>query len=190
MKGQSTFGTGDINLAAALATMGIQPDPAQPIELIARDNGRDYTRFHFSQASRCGKYEVTSLGHAWNNSEVWRQENGPNPFSTLMDFIATRPQGCSNQDEWLDHASRFLGLPIDAVRKTYRGIAQACSATPESPACYVLAFIRNRIDLIHAAKSKGKSGAFSNMQSAGKSVSIIGAKAPARIRDFLLSHIR
>jgi hypothetical protein len=190
MKGQGTYGTGDINLAAALAALGIEPDPIQPIELIARDNGKDYTRFHFSQISPCGKYEVTAMSAAWGDADTFKRENDSHPFSLLMEFIATRPRECSNQDQWLDHAAQFLALPLDAIRKTYRGIDKTCQASPESPVSYVLAFIRNRMDMITAAKSKGRSGAFSTMQSQGKSVSIIGAKAPPRIRDFLLSHIR
>jgi hypothetical protein len=56
MRQNQSFGTGDINLAAAITTMGVPPDPTGPVELIARDNGRDYTRFHFLAESYCGKY--------------------------------------------------------------------------------------------------------------------------------------
>jgi hypothetical protein len=108
MKGQGTYGTGDINLAAALAALGIEPDPIQPIELIARDNGTNYTRFHFSQISPCGKYEVTAMSAAWGDADTFKRENDSHPFSLLMEFIATRPRDCSNQDQWLDHAAQFL----------------------------------------------------------------------------------
>ena len=190
MTGQKTFGSGDLNLASALITMGIPPDPRQPIELIARDNGRDYTRFHFLPVSHCGKYDPETLSEAWARPAPFKAESPAHPFAVLMDFISARPNGCVNQDEWLCHAAGFLGLPIDAVRKTYAGINRACKASPESPAVYVLAFIRNRIDLVTAAKRLASTGTFSNMQDRGKSVSIIPAKAPKHIRDFLISHIR
>ena len=57
MTGQSQFGSSDINLAAALLTLGIHPDPAGPVKLIARDNGKDYVRFNFMRTSACGKYD-------------------------------------------------------------------------------------------------------------------------------------
>lgn len=190
MIGQKTFGSGDLNLASALITMGIPPDPRRPIELIARDNGRDYTRFHFLTASHCGKYSPEGLSAAWASPAAFKAESPSHPFAVLMDFISTRPNGCSNQDEWLCHAASFLGLSRDATRKTYAGIVKTCKASPESSASYVLAFIRNRIDLITAAKRLASDGQFSNMQDRSKSVSIIPAKAPKRIRDFLISHIR
>ena len=190
MKGQSTFGSGDINLAAALVTIGIPPDPVQPIELIARDNGKDYRRFHFLRTSPCGKYDVNEMSLAWSDPASFKRENPAHPFALVMDFIATRPNGCGNQDEWLCHAASFLGLSINSIRAAYKDITRACAASPESPASYVLAFIRNRMDLIHAIKRKAASGDFSAMQSAGKSVSLISEKAPSRIKNFLLSHIR
>lgn len=184
------FGTGDINLAAAILTMGVRPDPTRPIELIARDNGQDYTRFHFADLSDCGCYRADELSHAWGHPQAFRAENPNHPFGLLMDFISTRPRGCSNQDEWLGHAAAFLALPIDAIRKTHRDIGRTCLASPESPVSYVCAYIRNRIDLISAAKKKASRGEFTNMMDRTKSVSLISEKAPKRIRDFLLSHIR
>jgi len=190
MKGQSTFGSGDINLAAALIAVGIPPDPITPIELIARDNGRDYIRFHFLKESTCGKYDVMALSEGWSDPHLFSRAHPGHPFKLIMDFISSRPSGCANQDDWLAHAAAFLQLPLAAIRKTYADIDRACKASPESPVSYVCGFVRNRVDLIHAAKRKDATGNFSNMQSAGKSISIIPAKAPSRIRDFLLSHIR
>lgn len=190
MTGQKSYGTGDLNLGAAIATMGIRPDPKGPIELIARDNGRDYTRFHFAEESDCGEYSPMKLSGWWASPEAFKKEFPAHPFGMLMDFISSRPKGCSNQDEWLCHASLFLGIPVDAVRKSYKDIGRTCSASPESPVSYVCAFIRNRVDMITATKQRASKGHFSNMQDRSKSVSIIPANAPKRIRDYLLSHIR
>lgn len=191
MTGQKkSFGCGDINLAAAIGTMGVPPDPRNPLELIARDNGKDYMRFHFVESSPDGLYSPDALSHAWSTPQTFKAEHPNHPFTLLMDFIATRPRGCSNLDEWQAHAAEFLGLPIDAIRSTYRNIARTCNASPESPVSYVCAFIRNRMDLVTAAKQREAKGIFTNMQDRSKSVSLIPAKAPRRIRDFLLSHIR
>ena len=190
MTGKKTFGCGDINLAACILTMGVPPDLRDPVNLIARDNGRDYIRFHFGEESPCGFYTPEALSHAWSNVESFKAEHPGHSFGLLMDFIAHRPNGCTSQDDWIAHAAAFLGLPIDGVRKTFRDIGRVCMASPESPVSYVCAFIRNRIDLVVAAKDRQKKGEFGNMQDRGKSISIIPAKAPKRIRDFLLSHIR
>lgn len=190
MKGQSSFGTGDINLAAALATLGIPPDAVTPIELVARDDGRDYIRFHFLKQSACGKYDVLTMSEAWSTPDAFTRAHPAHPFTVIMGFISSRPRGCHNQDDWLTHAADHLQLPVSAVRKTYADIGRACKASPESPVSYICAYIRNRMDMIHAAKRKEAAGDFMAMQSRGKSVSMIPAKAPARIRDFLLSHIR
>jgi hypothetical protein len=190
MIGQSSFGVGDINLAAAIATMGVSPDPTEPIKLIARDNGKDYTRFHFRMKSICGKYDTHDLSAAWTNHDNFNRENPNHPFAWLMDFIATKPRGCVNADDWQVHAAAFLELPIDAVRKLYAKAAQTCSASPESKASYVVAFIRNRCDMIHAAKHQSDNGNFKTLQDRNKSVLMLPAKAPSRIKDFLLSHLR
>lgn len=191
MTGQKkSFGSGDINLAAAILTMGVPSDPKSPIELVARDNGQDYMRFHFADISEDGKHTPEGLSHAWANASGFKAENPSHPFALIMDFISARPRGCSNKDQWIEHAAIFLGLPVDAVRKTYSDIGRVCLRSPESPVSYVCAFIRNRMDLVTAAKQRESKGVFRNMQDRSKSVSIIPAKAPKRIRDFLLSHIR
>lgn len=187
---KKTFGSGDINLAAGILTMGIPADPRKPLELVARDNGHDYVRFHFSEQSFCGLYTPYELSDAWARPASFKEENPDHPFSSIMDFIASRPRGCETLDDWLDHASAFLVLPIDAVRTLYRGIAKTCKASPESVASYICAYVRNREDLVNAIRNRGRCGNFSNMMDRGKSVSMIPAKAPKRIRDFLLSHIR
>jgi hypothetical protein len=190
MTGKKTFGCGDINLAACILTMGVPPEQRDPVSLIARDNGQDYIRFHFGEQSPCGFYTPEALSHAWSNVASFKAEHPGHSFGLLMDFIANRPQGCTSQDDWLSYAATFLALPIDGVRKTYRDIGKVCLASPESPVSYVCAFIRNRIDLVAAAKDRQRKGEFGNMQDRGKSISIIPAKAPKRIRDYLLSHIR
>lgn len=187
---KKSFGSGDINLAAAILTLGVPPDSRSAIELIARDDGKDYIRFHFGESSFCGKYTPESLSDAWSNPKALKAQQPGHPFSLLMDFIAARPRGYMSVDDWQDHAADFMQLPLEAIRKAYKEVGKTCRAAPESPLAYVCAYIRNRADLVAAAKQREAKGVFTNMQDRGKSVSMIPARAPKSIRDFLLSHIR
>jgi hypothetical protein len=187
MRQNQSFGTGDINLAAAITTMGVPPDPTGPVELIARDNGRDYTRFHFLAESYCGKYTPDQLSRAWADPRGFTATNPEHPFSLLMEFIASRPRGCSLPDDWMDHAAGFLGISADVVRITCQGIESVCKASPESPVAYLCAFIVNRSDLIAHTHRKAQLGNHSNMLAKGKSITLIPEKAPRHIRDHLLS---
>ena len=187
MRQRQTFGTVDINLAAALTTMGIPPDPVNPVELIARDNGRDYTRFHFMAASYCGKHTPEELSKAWSAAAHFKSANPAHPFGVLMSFISSRPQGCNLLDQWMEHAAEFLQLSRDAIRKTCDDIEVTCKASPESPVSYVCAYIVNRSDLIAHTHRKANHGNHSNMLERGKSITIIPEKASEKIKSHLLS---
>lgn len=106
-----------------------------------------------------------------------------------MTFISARPRGCSNSDEWIRHAAAFLGLTLNAVWKTFRTIGQVCAASPESPVSYVVAFVKNRCDLITEAKRRERAGEFSTWQTHGRACGMIPAKAPAKIRKYLLDSL-
>jgi hypothetical protein len=190
MRQRKSFGTGDINLAAAMTTLGIPPDPINPVELIARDNGRDYTRFHFLEVSACGKYSPEEISAAWSDMVRFNAENPFHPFAKIMEYIATRPRGCVSPADWQEHAADFLGISVAAIRKSCKDIANVCAASPESPVSYICAFIVNRFDLVGLTHRKASTGTHSNMMAQGKSVSIIPEKAPSRIKDYLLSHLR
>lgn len=190
MKFQQSYGTGDINLAAAIMTMGVPPNDADPVKLIACENGKDYVRFHLKSHSIDGRITTESLMNAWSDPATFKMDFPTNPFCVVMDFIATRPAPCSNPDHWLDHAAGFLGMPIDAVKSLFLNVKATCKASPESPASYVVAFIRNRFDLVGIAKRNGDQGRFKNMQTHGSAFGLIPAKAPKRIRDYLLSALR
>jgi len=187
MTQKQTFGTGDINLAAALFTLGIDPDEREPIKLIAKDDGRDYLRFCLVSCSRCGKWMTADMMAAWDNpSKVERSH----PLSIIMDFLHSKPQGCTRIGDYIKAASDFLGVKTDVIRATVANIEAACGTSPESPQSYVCAFIVNKFRMIDTVKTRDAKGLFQNHQSVGKSIAMIPAKAPARIRDFLLSKIR
>jgi hypothetical protein len=192
MRQRQTFGTGDINLAAAMTTLSIPPDPINPLELIDRDNGKKYYRFHFLSVSPCGKYTPEAMSEAWSNMRRFSAENPSHPFTWIMSFIATRPQGCVSPGDWQEHAADFLGLHFNAIKKIYNEMreTESVKTDPDSQVSYICSFIVNRFDLTDHANKKAKLGNFSNMDSKGKSVSIIPEKASKRIKDHLLSHIR
>jgi hypothetical protein len=107
-----------------------------------------------------------------------------------MDFIQTRPRGTKTPDDWLNHAAKFLSMDMDAVMKIHDNIGRVCKTQPEHLSSYIVAFCRNRSDLVTMAKQAESKGNIRNLQSHGKAFSLIPEKAPRRIRDFLLSHIR
>jgi hypothetical protein len=190
MKGQQAHGTGDINLAALFLTMGIPSDPIDPVKLIASDNGKDYVRFFVLSVSIDGLYDTAEIGTAWNDPKAFRSERGQNPISSIMEFIRSRPKGCKTPDDWLAHASAFLGYEMDAVMKIHNNIGKVCKSQPEHLSSYIVAFCRNRSDLVTMAKMAEKKGNIRNMQNFGPAFSLIPAKAPRRIKDYLLSHVR
>lgn len=184
------FATGDLNLAAAILTVGIPPIESKPISLVATDTGHDYKRFHFELTSACGKHDVYSLGAGWNSPESFRATHPAHPFSKMMSFISSKPHGIRGQDDWLNHAAVFLGITRDAVSKAYADIANVCRNSPESEVSYVLAFIRNREWLISCVKRMDSDGDFDVIQSIGKSIVSLSAKASKRTGDFLMSHVK
>lgn len=190
MKGQQTYSTGDINLAALIRTMGIPSEPTEPVRLIATDSGKDYASFHVLSVSIDGLYSTEEIMGAWNSPKSFLAERGTNPISSIMEFIKSKPRICKTPDEWLSHAAAFLGYEMDAVMKIYNNIGRVCKTQPEHLSSYIVAFCRNRFDLLTAARTAESKGRVKNLQSHGPSFSMIPAKAPKRIRDYILSHIR
>lgn len=188
--GDSSVCITDINLASALLTVGIGPRLGEPVRLTASDNGRDYVQFLIDPCSPCGGYRSADLMQAWGSPAAFHSERPDHPFSLLMKFIAARPRGCSCKDDWLMHIASFLEVRMDLVRKTYQGIGLACQASPDTDLSYLCAFLRNRIDLIAAAKLAEKTGSTHNMINHGPSIATISERLPKRARDFLNSQFK
>lgn len=190
MKGKQTFSTGDLNLAALMRTMGIPSDPVEPVRLIASDTGKDYASFHMLPVSIDGLYEASEVMMAWDDPKTFKAERGINPISSIMEFIRSKPRLCKTPDDWLNHAAKFLGYEMDAVMKIYNNIGRVCKSQPEHLSSYIVAFCRNRFDLLTEARNAESKGRIKHLQNHGASFSMIPAKAPSRIRDFILSHVR
>ena len=92
--------------------------------------------------------------------------------------------------DWREHAASFLGVSHTVIRKTCDDIQRVCEASPESVVSYICAFIINRFDLVALTHRKASTGNHSNMLSQGKAIALIPEKAPDRIKNHLLSHIR
>lgn len=184
------YGTGDLNLAASFMSVGIPLVEEKPVSLIASTTGSDYKRFHFELLSRDGKNDIYALSAAWNYPQNFNAENPGHPFGRIMAFISSRPQDTRGEDDWLDHAASFLGLTSDATRAAYRDIAKICESSPESEPSYILAFISNRQWLIQTVKKMDAEGNFDIMQSIGKSIVTLSAKASKKTEGFILSHVK
>lgn len=184
------YGTGDLNLAAAFMSLGIPLIQEKPVSLIASTTGNDYKRFHFELVSVDGMQDVYALSAAWSNPETFRSKHPGHPFSKVMAFIASRPQDTRTEADWLDHAAAFLGLTRDAVGSAYRDIVKVCMSSPESEPSYVLAYVANRQWLIRKVTQMDSDGDFDVMQTIGKSIATISAKASKKTKEFILSHVK
>jgi len=184
------FATGDLNFAAALLTIGFPLFKDKPITLVASANGSDYKRFHFDFHSMCGRYEIYKISDAWRNGESFATANPNHPLTKIMRFLDFKSRSCRSESDWVEEASRFLGLPIDSVVKAYRTIKQVCAANPESELSYVLAFIRNRENLIQDIKAMDANGHFSTIQSFGKSIVSMDARLSTDKKNFILANVK
>lgn len=184
------FATGDLNFAAALISLGIPLFKDKPITLVASSNGCDYKRFHFDLVSICGKYDVYAMSDAWRNKDGFSNRFPNHPMTKIMGFISSKQASCKTESDWLETASKWLGLPIDSIIKTYNSILQVCASSPESEISYVLAYIKNRESLIRDIKAMDANGEFSTMLEFGKSLVNLGAKIKTKDKNFILSHIK
>jgi len=187
---KKNFATGDLNFASALVTIGFPLFKDKPITLVASANGGDYKRFHFDFVSMCGKHEIYSISDAWRLGEGFSVSNPNHPLTKIMRFLDFKSRSCRAESDWLEESSKFLNLPIDSILKSYKTIKQVCAANPESEVSYILAYIRNRENLIQDIKEMDANGEFSTLQTYGNSIVNIGAKVSRDKKNFILSHIK
>ena len=184
------FATGDLNFASALITIGFPLFREKPITLVASSNGNDYKRFHFDFHSMCGKFEIYIISDAWRKGESFSVEFPNHPITKIMRFLDFKSKSCRYESDWIEEAAKFLQVPVDVVIKSYRTIKQVCASNPESELSYILAYIKNRENLIQDIKEMDSNGQFSTMQSYGKSIVNIGAKVSRDNKNFILSHVK
>ena len=172
--GTEAHGTGDINLAAAIMSMGVPLDPSRPCGVIHKDNGKSYGRFYLLPFSVDQKHKTIDLLHYWDDASDCEESN---PFRGILDFIARRPFGCSNAGDWMDWAHVYLtedGLPGAALPANFDSIPDFVGRFPELRESYVFAFVHNRrlaLALFQNAKAQV-------MQTRGRASTLIDSQLP------------
>lgn len=184
-----SYGTGDMNLAAAIMTMGVPPEQ-DPVKLIATDRGGDYVRFRVRDVSIDGRIKTSVLMAAWNNYDLFVKENPQNHFGKIMGFIRSKPSGCKGYLDWVEYAAGWLGLNIKTVKQHMTGNPKIWESSPDSEPAYILGFIENRFYLLDMAKKFQRNGRFDVMSEYGKSIVLISEHLPQRQKEYILSHVR
>lgn len=184
-----SFNTGDLNLAAAIMTMGVPPEK-EAVKLIASTSGQDYVRFSLCKESIDGRISTALLMMAWNESDKHIKANPDSMFGKIMQFIKARPHDCKKYIEWCEYASDWLGLSKNQVRILMTKEPKIWDSSPDSEPAYILGFVANRFNLLDVANKFQREGNFHVYDERGKAVSLISEKLPKRMRDYLLSNIK
>lgn len=79
-----TNSTTDINLAAALLTMGVLPLEENHFQKVKSARG-ETSVFHFQTATSCGKYKTKDLMEWWGDDQ-FESENPEHPFAYIKVF--------------------------------------------------------------------------------------------------------
>ena len=144
MNRHTSLNCGDINLAAALNSVGIPLDQFDPCSLVLRDNGQNYARFHVMPRSVDGSYYTVRL------MDFWRSPSDCNDpaFSAIMAFVrAGRDAGCSTSQDWFHYAHTYLE-EMDANHPDHPArmddVPEFVSKNPDGSASHIFAFAYNR----------------------------------------------
>lgn len=183
MTGKRGYSTGDINLAAALMTIGIPPRDV-PVRIIAADDGHNYISYRLSGEGIAGESTSEAMS-MWTT----RAANGDSPFGWIMAFCSEKPKNTGPSiDAWTQHLAEWLAVSYDSARQLVGDAKNVAAASPESETSYLVAFVANREflkDLATSAIKHGKS--IVNFMRHDSGFSFIPEKAPRHVRDFLMS---
>jgi len=169
--------TGDINLAAALLSVGILPAPERAVTIIQPEDGRRYASFRLLPTSADGVENIAKLMAFWSGEGSLAASHG---FPVICDFLAARPRNCRTSDDMLDFAFEWFAQRGHKVA-TVRGIDDIpafVESMPDCPAAYVLAFIHNREHLFRVAKTAGTDYLFERGSGSERRVAIISSDLP------------
>jgi hypothetical protein len=183
-----SYGTGDLNLAAAILTSGVPPE-AVPVKLIATSSGKDYVRFMMRDTSIDGTIKTSSLFGAWDSFQTFTKEQPDFFFTKIMKFIHSRPSDCHSYIEWCEHASAWLEISMAACKRYMTGNPKIWETSPDSEPAYILGFIANRFWLLDMAKNFQKTGNFDVMTERGKAIALISEKLSKQKREYLISRM-
>jgi hypothetical protein len=144
--------TGDINLAAALMSVGFPLEPNEPACMIESDTGR-YASFKICEVSTDGTEEAGTVMGYWTNGESPKGHG----IKYVSDFIKARPKHIKSTADMLDFAMEYLtqqGCAVFGIR-CFDDIPDYVSRNPKTESAYVLAFVYNRETCFQLAQ-KGK----------------------------------
>lgn len=75
--------TTDLNLAAALMSVGFKP-LCPPFTVKRPNHPGSWQQFTFGAVSECGNYRAKNLVEYWRGGEVWIRQNSDHPFAYTM----------------------------------------------------------------------------------------------------------
>jgi hypothetical protein len=184
-----SYGTGDLNLAAAILTAGVPPE-IPPVKLIATTGGEDYVRFMMKEVTIDGTISTRSMMEAWDSYHKFSKDNPDFFFTKIMSFIKSRPDGCRGYIDWCEYACSWLEMSMAACKRYMTGSPKIWESAPDSEPAYILAFISNRFWLLNMAKDFQKTGNFDVMTEHGKSIALISERLSKSKKEYLLSHLK
>lgn len=144
--GDSSFQTGDINLAAALIACGVPPSDGDPVTVIQPEHGPAYGSFRLGSITADGKDLTAHLMEAWNHQRDMGEWHG---FTIISEFIKARPKDCRHTDEMLDFAIDYLRAMGESTAgiAELRDIPSFVERDRNTAAAFILAFVWQRDDL-------------------------------------------
>ena len=136
------FGTGDINLATSLMSIGIPNAQGVPCKIISHENGTVYSRYYFEPHSLDGKHDSITMSRAWSRMDTLPAHH---PLHHLSAFVKSSQKGFTPND-WLAHAIDTYALNHVA---TFEDASRHIAKFPNNAESYCLAFALNRKELLH-----------------------------------------
>lgn len=177
--------TGDLNLAAALMSVGIPLDPINPCRIIEGDGiQRAYGSFHVMPASADGIMQTNDCMAHWSRIQLL---NALHPFAVVCEFVAAHKSKNLRLNEWFDAAMQALA-DAEITVPGLTGIEQIKSyvdAAPRSPHSYILAFVANRKTCLEIANRSRRMVYMTR----GSAHAIISTTTPKPIRNELLARL-
>jgi hypothetical protein len=146
--------SGDINLVAALMSLGIPLDASKPVTVM--DNVRGiYGSFHFGEYSDNGEEDAETLLSYWNGHQPTPAGHG---FAAICHFIRSRPRGVHTTPDLLDFAVDYLGARDHRLPglRTLDDIPAFVAALPQGDAAHILAYVWNREVCLRLYRAAGK----------------------------------
>ena len=140
----NTLNCGDINLVAAMMSVGIPLDQTRPCSLVLTDKGQNYARYHVLSCSVDNTHQTERMFTFWKDPERCNDSD----FKSIMDFVRHgRKLGASTADDWFDLAHTYLeGLESNPPHAPARinDIPDFIEKNQDGLAAHIYAFAYNR----------------------------------------------